>query len=176
MVVLHYDAWWMTAAAAVVLSQALVVLYWQDAKFGTIANIVVLCGAVIGFGIWSFNAGSRVELALFSVPAAAERKVLTREAVAGLPPAVRTWLERSGAVGREAARSVRLKQKGMMRTAPDGNVDARDRGPADTDRQSRLHLAGGGKRRAGDIPFSPGHLSRGEGTHVHQGAFPVPGR
>lgn len=120
MVLLHYDAWWMTAAAAVVLSQALVVLYWRDAKFGTIPNIVVLCGAVIGFGVWSFNAGSRAELALFSVPAAAERKVLTREAVAGLPPAVRTWLERSGAVGREAARSVRLKQKGMMRTAPDG--------------------------------------------------------
>jgi hypothetical protein len=120
LVLVTSDAWWMTAAAAVVLSQILVVLYWHDAKFGTIANIIVLGGAVIGFGIWSFNAGSRAELARFTAPAAAERKVLTHAAVAGLPPVVRTWLERSGAVGKEIARSVSLKQKGMMRTAPDG--------------------------------------------------------
>ncbi len=119
-VVLKHDAWWMTAAVAVVLSQALVVLYWHDAKFGTIANTAVLCGAVIGFGMWSFNAGSRTELARFAVPASAERKVLAREAVTGLPPVVRRWLERSGAVGRDVAGSVSLRQKGMMRTAPDG--------------------------------------------------------
>jgi len=120
LVLIEYDPWWMTAAAAVVFSQLLVVLYWHDAKFGTIANVIVLCGAVIGFGIWSFNAGLRAELARFAVPAAAEKRILTRDAAAGLPPAVRTWLERSGAVGKEIARSVSLKQKGMMRTAPDG--------------------------------------------------------
>jgi hypothetical protein len=120
LVLMEKEWWWMAAAAAIVLSQALVMLYWRDAKFGTIANILVLCGAVLGYGAWSFNNGSRAELTHFAVPAATKRKVLTGEDIAVFPPVVRAWLERSGAVGREVARSVSLKQKGMMRTAPDG--------------------------------------------------------
>src|SRR5664279_5279384 len=34
--------WWMIAAAALVLSQTLIVMSWQDAKFGSIANIMIL--------------------------------------------------------------------------------------------------------------------------------------
>jgi hypothetical protein len=120
LLLMNREWWWMAAAAAIVLSQALIALYWHDAKFGTIANILVLCGAVLGYGAWSFNAGSRAALALFAAPAAPERSILTRESIAGLPPVVRKWLERSNAVGREIARSVSLKQRGMMRTAPDG--------------------------------------------------------
>ncbi len=36
----NYNLWWITALAAVILSQVLIILFWQDAKFGTIANIM----------------------------------------------------------------------------------------------------------------------------------------
>ncbi len=45
--------------------------------------------------------------------------VAARE-MAGLPLPVRKWLVRSGTVGHERVTSVRLKQRGEMRTKPDG--------------------------------------------------------
>jgi hypothetical protein len=120
LVLLNKEWWWMPAIAAILLSQALVVLWWQDAKFGTIANVIILAGAVLGYGSWSFNAASRAELALFAAPPAPEKAVLTRESIAGLPAPVRKWLERSNAVGGEIGRTASLKQKGEMRTSPDG--------------------------------------------------------
>ena len=39
--------WWPIAAAGLVLSQILVVMFWKDAKFGTIANVLILAGLVL---------------------------------------------------------------------------------------------------------------------------------
>ena len=40
------DLWWITAFAAVILSQVLIILFWQDAKLGTIANIIILLSVI----------------------------------------------------------------------------------------------------------------------------------
>ncbi len=40
--------WWVVGAAAVVTSQAVIVTSWSDARFGTLANIVVLVGVAWG--------------------------------------------------------------------------------------------------------------------------------
>lgn len=41
--------WWIVALIAAVLSQALIIQVWQFAKFGTIANILILVMIVIHF-------------------------------------------------------------------------------------------------------------------------------
>jgi len=41
--------WWAVGLAAVVLSQIVIVSAWSDARFGTIANVVILAGVVYGF-------------------------------------------------------------------------------------------------------------------------------
>jgi hypothetical protein len=38
--------WWAAGLLAVVISQALIIMNWQDAKFGTIANIIILGGII----------------------------------------------------------------------------------------------------------------------------------
>jgi len=41
------QAWWKSVAiAAVLVSQALIVLWWPDAKWGTVANLVVVIGCL----------------------------------------------------------------------------------------------------------------------------------
>lgn len=42
------DEWWPVGLAATVMSQILVIRFWKDAKFGTIANMVI---AVILFTV-----------------------------------------------------------------------------------------------------------------------------
>jgi len=117
---LKYKWWWMVAVPALVLSQLLIFMYWQDAKYGTIANVMVLVGIVIGYGTWSFNTMVKNELETFVTPAISAKKTVTEEMLGGLPPVVQKWLERSKVTGKEVAHSVHLKQVGAMRTAPDG--------------------------------------------------------
>jgi hypothetical protein len=45
--------------------------------------------------------------------------VVTAKALAPLPPPVRRWLEGAGVVGKPIPRTVRLKQRGALRIAPD---------------------------------------------------------
>lgn len=118
---LKKDWWWMVAAPAVLLSQMLIFTQWRDAKFGTIANLVVLIGIVLGYGSWNFNAMIKSELAAFfpkEIPTAA---ILTKEMLAPLPPVVQKWLERSGVVGKEIVRTAHIKQTGEMKTKPGGD-------------------------------------------------------
>jgi len=40
--------WWrMVAIGAAVISQILVIIWWPDAKFGTIANVLIVAGALL---------------------------------------------------------------------------------------------------------------------------------
>jgi len=36
------DWWWVVALAAIIVSQIVILFSWQDAKFGTIANVLIL--------------------------------------------------------------------------------------------------------------------------------------
>ena len=56
------DGWWMGAIAAAVLSQILIFSSWQDAKFGTIVNLMVLVAAVIGMGTSRFHSSYENEV------------------------------------------------------------------------------------------------------------------
>lgn len=117
---LKKDSWWILAVPAVVVSQVLIFSQWQDAKFGTIANIIAVVGIVLAYGQWQWNGRIRQEMQSFIPAALPESSVLTKEMVAGLPPVVQQWLERSQVIGKKMTRQVHLHQTGKMRTRPDG--------------------------------------------------------
>lgn len=48
-----------------------------------------------------------------------KKEIITIEDLAGLPPCVQKWMERSQVVGKEKISTVRLKQKGLMRLTVD---------------------------------------------------------
>jgi len=158
---LKYDWWWMIAVPALVLSQVLIIMYWQDAKFGTIVNVIILVGIVIGYGTWSFNTMEKNELETFVTPAISEENIVTKDMLDGLPPIVQKWLERANVTGNEVIYSVHLKQIGEMRTTPDGKwmpVEAeqwfKTENPAfiwiaDVEAAPGIHLAGRDKYENG---------------------------
>ena len=47
LLLLKKESWPLLAIVAVLVSQVLIVLAWKDAKFGTVANIIILSVAVI---------------------------------------------------------------------------------------------------------------------------------
>jgi hypothetical protein len=44
--------WWLLAAPALLVSQAVIFLSWREAKYGTIANLILLAGGVLWVGGW----------------------------------------------------------------------------------------------------------------------------
>jgi hypothetical protein len=115
------EGWWIPALLGVLLSQALIVVAWRDAKFGTLANLLILVPAAIAAGQARFDRQVDAEVRpLLAQPSGRPSPVVQRDEVERLPPPVRKWLARSATIGRERARTVRLQQSGELRTEPDG--------------------------------------------------------
>lgn len=125
-VVLKKD-WWHIGIAAVLLSQVLVVGAWSDAKFGTLANVLILLLLLMNFLKWDFRASGRSEAGRLLHASPVGTLLVEKAHLENLPQPVERWLERSGVVGRPMIHTVRLKQKGQLRMEPDSkwmNVEA----------------------------------------------------
>lgn len=111
--------WWVAGALAVVVSQAVIVSSWKDAKFGTAANVLLLLGAAYGFasrGPWSLRAEFERDLALAAKSRPGE--VLREADLAPLPEPVRRYVRAAGVVGQPRVRSFRARWSGRIRGGP----------------------------------------------------------
>jgi hypothetical protein len=120
MVLLRRPSWWMLAAPAVVASQILIVGAWSQAKAGTIVNVLLVIPVVVAVAQARFRQGTdAAALRMMSAAPTAAGSVVTEEDLAPLPAPVRRWLQGAGVVGKPRPHTVRLRQRGWMRTAPD---------------------------------------------------------
>lgn len=111
---------WMTAAFALLASQAVIFSSFQDAKFGTLANVVMLLAAVHGYtsaGPGSFSAEFTRAAERRSVRGAGSATVTATDLVR-LPPPVRRYLHATGFVGAPAIRAYRIHFRGRIRAEP----------------------------------------------------------
>jgi hypothetical protein len=115
--------WWLPAGVAVVISQIVIVASWSDAKFGTIANLIVLVPVVVaglGHAPWSFRSQyeRNVAAGLANVPA--QVALVTEADLAHLPPIVQKYLRFAGVVGKPQVWNYRLRFGGEMRMSRTG--------------------------------------------------------
>lgn len=108
---------WKLGVAAAIVSQVVIVCAWSDAKAGTVANLILLIGAVYSYAAWggsSFRAEYAREVArvLTQVPQAA---LLTEADMAHLPSPVQQYLRVSGALGKPRPTSLVARWKGRIR-------------------------------------------------------------
>lgn len=116
----HREFWWAIGIIAVVLSQVLIIAYWQDAKFGTVLNLIIAASAIIGYSTYSFKEKVKDERVKMSENLVGqEENILSKQMISNLPTVVQTWLLNSGAVGKEQVYSVHLEQEAQMLMKPD---------------------------------------------------------
>ena len=112
--------WWAVGAAALVVSQVVIFTSWSDARYGTIANVIVLVGVVIGFlsqGPSSFRAEYHREVAK-GLGRFVAAPLLTELDLAPLPSAVQRYIRLSGAVGQPRVQNFRARFHGQIRSGP----------------------------------------------------------
>lgn len=116
------QSWWLAALVAVFLSQSLIILSWEGAKAGTVANFLVLLMIGFGFASWKFHNQYMKDVGSNLVAGAnADFSPLTEEDLGPLPRAVQKYIRLSGAVGKQKVKNFRVVFKGKIRkddTAP----------------------------------------------------------
>jgi len=112
--------WFYIVFVTVFISQFLIILVWQEAKYGTIINIIILLASMSAFGNHRFDKMVEAETkAIIIEKIDSETKIITEADLKKLPEIVKLWLQRSHVVGNERVYSVSLIQQGHMRTKPD---------------------------------------------------------
>ncbi len=111
------QSWWFyLAIGSVFVSQILVFMSWQDAKFGTIANVIILLVAVLAWSDHRFEAqfirDTRLNLdRVKTLPG----KILTEADIAHLPQPVQHYMRYCGALNQPQVNTFQLKFSGQMR-------------------------------------------------------------
>lgn len=113
--------WWMAVVPAILISQALIFYYWQDAKAGTILNIIILAGCLVGYGNWDFETMIEKEKESFFARVDTNEHKVGQSELDEVPAMVRLWMENSGVSGNNKINSALIRQKGEMKTHPEGN-------------------------------------------------------
>lgn len=114
--------WWIPALVGVGLSQAMIFGAWGDARFGTIANVILLVPIMLAAADLRPSSlrstyTREVEAALADVPE--ESATISPQDLTALPVAVRTHLQRVGVVGTPRVRSFAAKFRARIRGGPE---------------------------------------------------------
>ncbi|MCU0353271.1 MAG: hypothetical protein MUD08_05955, partial [Cytophagales bacterium] len=106
---LKKESWPVIALAAVILSQVLIVTVWKDAKFGTLANVIILLAAT---GTWTsqrFEAQFRQDVQNhLHRTHPFKPDILTEADLQHLPPPVQKYLRYAGVLNKPKVKNVRI--------------------------------------------------------------------
>jgi hypothetical protein len=98
------------------LSTFLIISVWKDAKFGTIANMIILAATIIGYGTSSFHHFYRTEVNLNLSPENSfPQSILTENDLTGLPEPVKNYIRYSGSLGKPKVNNFRIEFSGKIR-------------------------------------------------------------
>lgn len=113
-------AFWWVGLVALVLSQVAIFGAWSDARAGTVANVLVGLVVIYGFAAHGpFGLMAAYDRAVAALPAVEAGAPLTEADLAHLPPPVRAYVARSGALGRPRPAWFEATWTGRIRRGPD---------------------------------------------------------
>jgi hypothetical protein len=113
--------WWALGAMAVVVSTVALVPSWADAKFGALANGIIMVGVVFGFlahGPSSLRADYARDVAA-GLARVGSPPAVTPEDIAHLPAPVQRYLQVTGVVGQPRVQHMQARMRGRIRSGPD---------------------------------------------------------
>jgi len=111
---------WLIGFIAVIVSQILIFSFWNDAKFGTIPNVIILIISIFSFGFYSFQKTVHQEtIQLLSNNKSLNDKIISENDIKDLPEPVKNWLLHSGIVGKKNISVGKVTQQAEMKMKPE---------------------------------------------------------
>ena len=111
---------WLAGFIAVVCSQVLIILFWKDAKFGTLPNILIFVVSIISFGNYRFQRFVEREKAQLVIPNNnSEEKIISERDIKHLPKPIIKWLRQTGAIEKPYISVGMVVQQAKIKMKPD---------------------------------------------------------
>jgi hypothetical protein len=114
--ILKKDAWSILAIITAIGSQILIFSVWQDAKFGTIPNLIILATTILSLGMTNFeNTFDRDVRENLTRVNRLPTEILTAADLQPLPDPVQRYLRYAGVVNKPKVNNVKIVFDGQMR-------------------------------------------------------------
>ncbi|MCM4164501.1 MULTISPECIES: DUF6544 family protein [unclassified Arenibacter] len=115
LVLLKKELWPILGIATVVFSQILIITVWTDARYGTIANIIILGAAIVGQANLTFERSYKDDVASAMNTVVPNPVLLCEEDLEPLPECIKNYLRYTGAVGKPKIYNMKITLEGEMR-------------------------------------------------------------
>jgi len=116
LLLLKRESWPYIAIVAAILSQVLIITSWNDAKFGTIANIIILLVATAAWGSQQFESAFIKDVkANLQRTNTIQTSLLTEADIQPLPQPVQKYLRYCGVINQPKVKNLRIVFEGEMR-------------------------------------------------------------
>lgn len=113
---LQKNWWWAIAIIAIVISQSLIIVHWQDAKFGTILNLVFLTAGIIQYASWSYYQHYEKDVSEnLQYNTSVSNELLTESHLKDLPEPVKKYIRYTGFVGKPIVKHFNIDFIGQIR-------------------------------------------------------------
>lgn len=120
LILIRDEYWWLSGFLALIISQILIIIYWFDAKFGTLANVIISVAIIIGYSRFNFrNTINSERKTLFENLNRQPPKIIDEEVLIGLPIIIQKWLANSGILGKQTISNVYLAQELKLKMKPE---------------------------------------------------------
>jgi hypothetical protein len=112
--------WWVFGLIAIFISQLLIISFWKDAKFGTVANLIILIPVLIGLAHHQFQLRLNKEKEqILNLAEDVGEELVSQDELDALPATIQNWMIKSGMVGRRHISTVELTQRLQLQLKPD---------------------------------------------------------
>jgi hypothetical protein len=114
--ILNNVSWMYIAIIAAIISQILIITIWKEAKFGTIANVIILIVAIAGWATQNFETHYKndVKANLFRTNSF-QTDLLIEANIKRLPLPVQKYLRYCGVINKSKVKNFRIVFDGQMR-------------------------------------------------------------
>ena len=109
-------AWIILAIPVIISSQVLIILNWNEAKFGSIFNIIILLVVIFSLAGWRFeNSFKKDKIKAVIASPILTNKIITKAEIVHLPPLVQQYISYSGFIGKPKIENFQVRFSGEMR-------------------------------------------------------------
>jgi len=115
--IIKKDIWVYFAIAALVVSQGLIMIYWQETKFGTIVNVLILVVSIVGVFHLNFKNTYKGDVKIgLDQTVGIQETILTNEDISHLPDVVQKYIHYTGSIGKPKVRNFKIDFSGKIRS------------------------------------------------------------
>jgi hypothetical protein len=108
--------WWIPAGLALLVSQYLIILNWQEAKYGTLVNAIILVIILLSIASAQFKDQFKNDVQeQLDINAKYNSNILTEQDIQSLPNAIQKYLLYCGVIGKPKVNHFKVQFSGQLR-------------------------------------------------------------